>query len=952
MSDVPFDIEFARLIGRALLLHERTIDGVDVDYLTPFELEKRIEQWRTTLGYVDDVSWQHYLHANGWSQADLPRLAGDPMVRTHDAELPPWIGLLQQVWADVPDSHTINDIQNELPHLTIDEIHLIAPFVTWITQHLEVAPSIMPAARRYLIHQLASMVHDDLDASSEVQQRRNAWSRERWRAHAYHHAWLIRRMSHTCISVCTGLNTALRRIVHDWPTLRQHLPHLPTRPHPELLTVGPAPRAYARYGGLCVQIGDTSLIYVPIVTPAADILEHVKTWLERRGAPVVVHTPTLMHGSDYMWAYVPPARFLTDADEIAQYAYCVGGLAALADILGIIGLDRDALYCAGDTPWLLDYGHIGFAMTHQPPLAHQLIMRAIPVASHAALTTNLGIWHAYEGVGPTLDGWRDNVLAGYQHYYGFVWQRITDVQHMLRSISHLHQRPLLPSVPQLTACMQNLAAYHEVRHGFSAAICMEQLIYQQHLYASASHIRDALTNGVMPHIIQRVSVDGIMSNLTAISALHQSTQLAHLHMALTPFQPSHEYGRTPWHVTTNEMISHEDLIAEALTLADDIVERQLGLDHGSGWLTPIHHPRLTPLHLSDASIDHGGAGIGLVLAKLSSLPNANSLQMAAEAALSTALHHAQHHPYQLGAVCWAIAGAAPHLPVTHQLLPRLNHLLRTPLLNTIDHPQWPDGWAGLIIGLTALHHLWPSAGYGMQALTIGEQLLQSRQRNARGQRTWAGRHVHHGGYGSSGLLIALVRLYEINHDQRFLRAANEIAHNEDLAYDEAHSGWPDTRTTPLTYPVSWGYGSLGVAMGRLSLMAPLRSRHPDHKLLALLAALDNTGLPEADGLAEGSAGVVDVMFSVARALPNPYFEQRAAYWCTQMVTRARDRGGYVCVADIPGIYEHPGVWHGTAGIAYQLARMAYPRLFGSLLAFEMPKGKVAMASDTADPALR
>jgi lantibiotic modifying enzyme len=236
----------------------------------------------------------------------------------------------------------------------------------------------------------------------------------------------------------------------------------------------------------------------------------------------------------------------------------------------------------------------------------------------------------------------------------------------------------------------------------------------------------------------------------------------------------------------------------------------------------------------------------------------------------------------------------------------------------------------------------------MQALAIGEKLLQSRQRNAQGQRTWAGRVLHHGGYGSSGILTSLVRLYEISHDQRFLRAANEIAYSEDIHYDDAHRGWPDTRSSTFSYPISWGYGSLGVAMGRLSLMAPLRSRHPDKKLLNLLEALDATGLPDADGLAEGSAGMIDVMLSVARALPNTYYEHRAAFWCRQMITRARERGGYVCIAEIPGVYEHPGVWHGTAGIAYQLARMAYPRLFDSLLGFQLPKSNSAMASDMVD----
>ncbi len=951
MSDVSYDIEFARLIGRAFLIHERTKSQVDTDYLTPFELEKRIEQWRTMLGYRDDVSWQHYLHANGWSQADLPRLAGDPIMRMHD-NMHDWIQLLLSVWQEAPSPHDFDELHRILPHATDEEIHIIAPFVPWLRCNLQVPPEVMGAAFQYIIEQVGGMVAGYIQATPAVHTKRghaaHRWDASYWRQSAYQHAWLMRRLSHTCIDVYRTLHVAVTHLQQDWGTLRQHLAHLPSKPDLTRITFGQAPRAYARVGGISVQLDEWSFIYVPDAQHDTDILVHVKTWLERRGAPVVAHTAILVRTDAYAWAYVPPTRYLTDDAEIQQFAYNVGAFAALADLLGIIGLDRDDVYCAGDTPWLLDYGHIGFAMTHQPPLAHQLVMRAIPVTTYAAINTNLAQWHTYQGVGPALDAWRDDVLAGYQHYYGFIWQRIDDIRHMLKGIKHLHQRLLQPSMHTMATCMQQLRDYSATRHGFAASLHIEQLVHQHRMSAMATPIREACAHGVAPMLMQTVSIDGVLANANAISALHQGTNLAHLHMALTPCAPAYEQGRAPWHRTTNTILNSEALVTEALTLADDIVERQLGLAHGSGWLTPTHHPRLTPLQLSDASIDHGGAGIGLVLATLSRLPNAAHLRDAADDALRAALNHAQQHPYQLGAVSWAIAAAAPHIPVTPYLLPSLNHLLRTPFIATIDHPQWPDGWAGLIIGLIALHHVWPSTGYAMQALSIGEQLLQSRQRNALGQRTWAGRVAHHGGYGSSGLLIALVRLYEISHDQRFLRAASEIAHSEDLLFDETRGGWPDTRSTPYMYPVSWGYGSLGVAMGRLSLMAPLRSRHPDQKLLGLLGALDNTGLPDADGLAEGSAGVVDVMFSVARALPQPYFEQRALYWASQMVTRAHERGGYVCIAELPGVYEHPGVWHGTAGIAYQLARMAYPRLFGSLLAFAMPRSKIPTASDMAD----
>jgi lantibiotic modifying enzyme len=68
---------------------------------------------------------------------------------------------------------------------------------------------------------------------------------------------------------------------------------------------------------------------------------------------------------------------------------------------------------------------------------------------------------------------------------------------------------------------------------------------------------------------------------------------------------------------------------------------------------------------------------------------------------------------------------------------------------------------------------------------------------------------------------------------------------------------------------------------------------------------------------------------------------------TQMIERAHARGGYVCHGTTPGIYEHPGLWQGTAGIAYQIARCAYPRLFPSLLANEFRRSLVQSGDDGA-----
>jgi lantibiotic modifying enzyme len=58
-----------------------------------------------------------------------------------------------------------------------------------------------------------------------------------------------------------------------------------------------------------------------------------------------------------------------------------------------------------------------------------------------------------------------------------------------------------------------------------------------------------------------------------------------------------------------------------------------------------------------------------------------------------------------------------------------------------------------------------------------------------------------------------------------------------------------------------------------------------------------------------------------------------------MMQRAHERGGSVTAAEYPGIYQQPTLFLGTAGIAYQIARCAYPRLFPSLLFNNLPRGE-------------
>ena len=136
---------------------------------------------------------------------------------------------------------------------------------------------------------------------------------------------------------------------------------------------------------------------------------------------------------------------------------------------------------------------------------------------------------------------------------------------------------------------------------------------------------------------------------------------------------------------------------------------------------------------------------------------------------------------------------------------------------------------------------------------------------------------------------------------------------------------------------TWCHGTLGPGMVRLVLQSHEQNGRPSPQLRALLEGIDHTEMHEGDGLCCGMSGNIDMLLSVSREFHQPSYAERANYWLTQMITRAHDRGGYVTASGFPGLYQQPALMQGSAGIAYQIARCAYPRIFPSLLWYGLPR---------------
>ena len=953
------DYDFRRVVGQAALVAERVTALYEATHLDPLRVEPRIDAWQQTIAGGDDVAWQRYLTLHGWSQAQLATLCSDTVFVGDMHQLPSWALVLWEAWDDVLTSEQLSSIQTLVPEVASHDGAVILPFVTWGIQTLYTGDwperAILPAPTvlaTWLVQQLHAIIGDTATRWVAQQGGQLALPRSAsritpllhdtiWREFAVTHAWLMRSIATHIWQICQTIQSACIHLVQDWGKLRQHYDF--TGPVPTIEALENAPLGYASVGGFGLACANQQrLIYVPHSAPQNAGFAVMHAWLQRRGAPLLPQLAQTVAGPDYYWLQLPPAR-APHASEYAAYAQSIGALAALCDMCGIVDLTAASLHIVGTQIWLLDA--MSMATPYTTPLAHRLI-HVNGSDTTAVFHTSLAQLTKPQQYDVLLDDYVAEVIAGYHQCSNFVMQRAGDLAYYLQGRALFDQRIITHQRDVLWHYRNLLHAQPLLSNGIEVSACIDQLCGQIppqfDSIATRQQLHADLVRGILPYVVNpQQDYATVIANLHNNTPHTQQFQIAQLRLALTPCEIDYADGRIPWVNRTLPALDSTTLAQEAVRMAYEIHEQQIVTTTGSTWLVLGHDTQLTGLQYANPSLIDGTSGIALALSCISGLADTNVLAHTAIAAFQQTFASMATMPQSIGGICYAVALATPHL-ATYQLchtlwqqLPQIN--METS--DTLQSADWPHGLASMVIGYLALHRIEPQRGWQQHAIIAGERLLQLRQRNTQNARTWAGAVLSNGGFGTSGIALALIRLYEYSHDYRFLRAVYEIVQLQDNHYSADHGGWPDTRTQPWSYPLSWCHGSIAPGMVRLALQQHERTGQIDTSLLGLLDGIDSIGLHENDGLCCGTTGSIDLLLSVDRELHQPYYGDRANYWVAQMIQRAHDRGGYVTAAEYPGIYQQPTLFQGTAGIAYQIARCAYPRLFPSLLLNTLPRGK-------------
>jgi len=194
-------------------------------------------------------------------------------------------------------------------------------------------------------------------------------------------------------------------------------------------------------------------------------------------------------------------------------------------------------------------------------------------------------------------------------------------------------------------------------------------------------------------------------------------------------------------------------------------------------------------------------------------------------------------------------------------------------------------------------------------------------------------------HGAAGIAMALLKLYELYGENRFLQAALDAIGYENSLYAPQFQNWPDLRNVTdedfrirkFKYSNAWCHGAPGIGLSRLYFYRVLDSQFflDDLKAAVATTIAGLNSLPNYS-ICHGIAGNLDFLMEANQIINDPAIDD--------MVTNACERlnAGYLqhhlpITSGLNDNAETPGLMLGLAGTGYFLLRCADQENIKSLL---------------------
>ncbi|MDQ6831166.1 MAG: hypothetical protein M3081_20065, partial [Gemmatimonadota bacterium] len=188
-------------------------------------------------------------------------------------------------------------------------------------------------------------------------------------------------------------------------------------------------------------------------------------------------------------------------------------------------------------------------------------------------------------------------------------------------------------------------------------------------------------------------------------------------------------------------------------------------------------------------------------------------------------------------------------------------------------------------------------------------------------------------HGSSGIAAALSAVYRHVGDPRVRAAILEARQFEDTMYCADENNWfdqsPPSRAAEGNRVLmrAWCHGAVGIELSRL--LTDIDLGLTTANVEGHVSVPGRTRGANEDTLCCGALGMTDLLLTAGERLHRPELVARAKAICFSVMNerRARGRTGVTPVA----LASPPGLFNGSAGVGYQLLRLAAPKAVPSVL---------------------
>jgi type 2 lantibiotic biosynthesis protein LanM len=416
-------------------------------------------------------------------------------------------------------------------------------------------------------------------------------------------------------------------------------------------------------------------------------------------------------------------------------------------------------------------------------------------------------------------------------------------------------------------------------------------------------------------------------------------------------------------IALSTLLASEQFLAAACAIAEEIRSHAIKEADGSvywiglGYIPNAERFQFQPL---GESLYDGNCGIALFLAALDYLKGSSEFRNLALDALGytrSVLQAADGEFTQrwakrigiggatgLGALVYSLVKISQFLkePALIEDALKAANLIRTELIAADQQLDLLGGAAGTILGLLALYHETLEPTVLDKAIICGQHLLSARISIDGSPRAWKTideKPLTGFSHGAAGIAYALLRLYAVTGDRAYKQAASEGIAYERSVFSTSVGNWPDFRSFDQQngqpgFMVNWCHGAPGIGLGRLGGLSILDTEEIHQDVKVALQATQKYGLRSVDNLCCGNFGRIEVLLVAAQKLSSPELLKTAREKSASVVARAAQTGGYQLFANLPNHVFSPSFFQGTAGIGYELLRLAYPETLPSVLLWE------------------